>query len=80
MLVCPHCSQEIEVKALEKVSWWNTPIGGASASLGWGSVVIIAFFFLVFSNLSDDVSILSRQVDELTVLVKEIHRSISDTP
>ena len=79
MLVCPHCNQEIEFKALEKVPWWKKPIGGPSASLGCGTLILIAIIVAVFSDNSD-VSILSRQVDELTVLVEEIHTSVTETP
>ena len=85
MLVCPHCSQEIELKAPEKVwvSWWNKPIGGPSVSLGCGTLIIIAIIVGVFSGTNDisgDVFRLSQKVDALTVLVEEIHTSMSDTP
>ncbi len=83
MLVCPHCNQEIEFKALEKVPWWKKPIGGPSASLGCGTLIIIAIIVYFFSggvNLSGDVSILSQQVDELTALVEEIHTLVTETP
>ena len=83
MLVCPHCNQEIEFKALKKVSWWNKPIGGPSVSLGCGTLIIIAIIVGVFSGTNDisgDVFRLSQKVDALTVLVEEIHTSMSDTP
>ena len=81
MIVCPHCSQEIEVKTPKKVSLWNKPIGGPSASLGCATLIIIAIIVAVFSGSNDnDIYTLSQKVDELTVLVEEIHRSISDTP
>ena len=79
MLVCPHCNQEIEVKALEKVSWWNKPIGGPSVSLGCGTLILIAIIVAVFSDNSG-VSELSTKVDELTVIVEEIRTSVTETP
>lgn len=79
MLVCPHCNQEIEFKALKKVSWWNKPVGGPSVSLGCGTLIIIAIIVAIFSD-NGSVSSLSRKVDELTVLVEEIHTSVTETP
>jgi len=91
MLVCPHCSKEIEVKEPKKeVSWWIYDGIGASRASGGGSLgcgtliliaIIVAIIVAVFSGSNDnDIYTLSQKVDELTVLVEEIHRSISDTP
>ena len=83
MLACPHCGKEIEAKAPEKVSWWKYQPVNRGVSLGCGTLIIIAIIVAVFSgrnDISDDVSRLSQKVDELTVLVEEIHTSISDTP
>ena len=81
MLVCPHCNQEIEFKALEKVSWWNKPIGGPSVSLGCGTLIIMAIIVSIFSNSdSSGVADLSRKVDNLTVIVEAIHTSVIETP
>ena len=93
MLVCPHCSKEIDVKEpKKKVPWWyydgivRKPVPGRGVSLGCAGdliiiAIIIAIIVAVFSASNDsDISTLSQKVDELTVLVEEIHRSISDTP
>ena len=81
MLVCPHCNQEIEFKALKKVSWWNKPIGGPSVSLGCGTLIIMAIIVSIFSNSdSSGVADLSRKVDNLTVIVEAIHTSVIETP
>ena len=81
MLVCPHCNQEIEFKALKKVSWWNKPIGGPSVSLGWSTLIIMAIIVATFSNSdSSGVADLSRKVGNLTVIVEAINTSVIETP
>lgn len=79
MLVCPHCNEEIEVSAAKDVSWWKYQPMNRGVSLGCGTLILIAIIVAVFSDDSG-VSKLSRKVDELTVLVEEIHTSITDTP
>ena len=79
MFVCPHCNQMIEVNAQDTVPWWKYQPMKRGVSLGCGTLIIIAIIVAVFSE-DNGVSKLSRKVDELTVLVEEIHASISDTP
>ena len=76
MVVCPHCGQEMEFKEPEKVSWWKYQPMNRGVSLGCGTLIIIAIIVAVFSG-NNDVSRLSKKVDALTVLVEEIHTSIS---
>ena len=79
MLVCPHCNQEIEVSAAKDVSWWRHQSTNRGVSLGCGTLIIIAIIVAVFSDDSG-ISNLSRQVDELTVIVEEIRTSLTETP
>jgi len=64
MLVCPHCSKEIEVKEPKKeVSWWIYDGIGASRASGGGSLgcgtliliaIIVAIIVAVFSGSNDN--------------------------
>ena len=70
MPICPHCGHEIEG------SWYRDK----GASLGCGTLIIIAVIVSVFSSDGrGEVSRLSQKVDNLTTLVEEIHTSITDT-
>ena len=83
MLVCPHCNQAIEMNTPKDVPWWKYKPMDRGVSLGCGTLIIIAIIVAVivavFSG-NDDLSSLSRKVDELTVLVEEIHTSVTETP
>ena len=57
------------------VPWWKYKPMDRGVSLGCGTLIIVA----VFSDMGG-VSKLSRQVDELTVIVEEIHTSVTETP
>ena len=79
MLVCPHCNQAIEMNTPKDVPWWKYKPMDRGVSLGCGTLIIIAIIVAVFSDMGG-VSKLSRQVDELTVIVEEIHTSVTETP
>ena len=79
MLVCPHCNQAIEMNGAKDVPWWRYQPMNRGVSLGCGTLIIIAIIVAVFSDDSG-ISKLSRQVDELTVIVEEIRTSLTETP
>ncbi len=79
MLVCPHCNQPIEMSAANDVPWWRYRPVNRGVSLGCGTLIIIAIIVAIFSD-NGSVSSLSTKVDELTVLVEEIHTSVTETP
>lgn len=79
MHVCSNCGHEILIEPIEKVSWWKYQPRAGGVSLGCGTLIIIAIIVAAFSGNNSDPQ-LTQKVDALTVLVEEIHASISETP
>ena len=53
MFPCPHCGKTIDVGPTAKVPWWQYDPGGG-ASLGCGTLILIAIIVAMFSQGGDD--------------------------
>jgi hypothetical protein len=73
MFPCPHCGKTIEVGQPAEVPWWKYEPGGG-ASLGCGTLIIIAIIVAMFSRsgaddivreLRKDIQSLEQKIDRL---------------
>jgi hypothetical protein len=72
MFPCPHCGKPIEVGPPANVPWWQYTPGG-NASLGCGTLILIAIIVAMFSrggadeirDLRKDIQSLEKKIDQL---------------
>jgi hypothetical protein len=73
MFSCPHCGKVIEVGPTEKTKWHKYDPGGPVASLGCGTLFLIAIIVAIFSSggssdikaLRKDIQALEQKIDRL---------------
>ena len=74
MFPCPHCGKTIDVGPPGKVPWWRYDAGGG-ASLGCGTLILIAIIVAMFSRggaddirgLRNDIQLLEQKIDRMNV-------------
>ena len=75
MFPCPHCGKTIDVGPPAQISWWQYDLGGPRASLGCGTLILIAFIVAMFSRggaediraLRKDIQSLEQKIDRMEV-------------
>lgn len=71
---CPYCGKTIDLGPSAKVPWWRDS-GGPRASLGCGTLILIAIIVALFSrgdneairNLRKDIKALEKKIDKIVV-------------
>jgi hypothetical protein len=74
MFPCPHCGKPIEVGPLPKGSWRQFDPGGTRASLGCGTLILIAIIVAIFSRWGSDTETLREVQQQIQQLEEKIDR------
>ena len=72
MFPCPHCGKTIEVGPPAKVPWWKYDPGGARASLGCGTLILIAIIVAIFSRGADETDAIRALRKDIQALEQKI--------
>lgn len=87
MFPCPHCGKTIDVGPPAKIPWWQYDIGGPRASLGCGTLILIAIIVAMFSRsgsddivraLRKDLQLLEQKIDRIEVKPNAINPPVQD--
>jgi hypothetical protein len=74
MFPCPHCGKAIELGPPAKMSWWQYDSGRAQASLGCGTLILIAIIVAIFSRGGDNDHAIGELRKDIQSLKKSIER------
>ena len=72
MFPCPHCGNKINVGPPAQVSWWQYESGRTPASLGCGTLILIAIIVAIFSKGSDDSAAIRAMQKDIQKLEQKI--------
>jgi hypothetical protein len=85
MFPCPHCGKTIDVGPPAKVPWWQYDPGGG-ASLGCGTLILIAIIVAMFSrggaddirDLRKDIQSLEQKIDRMEVKPVAVDQAVPE--
>ena len=74
MFPCPHCGKTIDVGPPPNVPWWQYDPGGTRASLGCGTLILIAIIVAMFSGGRDEARAIRALQTDIKALEQKIDR------
>ncbi len=74
MFPCPHCGKPIDVGPPTDAAWWRYERGGTQASLGCGTLILIAIIVAMFSRGDDESAEIRALQRSIQTLEEKIDR------
>jgi hypothetical protein len=84
MFQCPHCQQPIQFESGTNMPWWNRELGSPRASLGCGTLILIAIIVAVCSgglNNNNELHELQREIRTMREMVEALtEKAVAPVP